>query len=223
MSIELKQYNQSNVAPKDDARLNKLNINESGVVSGGEVTHLGSNQLQIASGWGLIQGRQFTITQETINATVSDVGTKKGRLIAKIDTSNPTTPISFETQMAATLPALVQEDINDDGSVYELALAEYDIDTVAISNLVSVVNQINGKVKTDGIEDGAVTTDKLGTIEEITMASGDKILYNAANNTFELSVSGCTTVQLCPVVFGTSENPPAGTFPKGTLYLTYEP
>ena len=72
------------------------------------------------------------------------------------------------------------------------------------------------------IADGAVTQSKLGTIQSITLASGDTVTYDAANNLLKLNVSGCTSVQLAPIVFGTSASAPSGTFPKGTLYLTHE-
>jgi hypothetical protein len=134
--IEIKQFDGKTVTPKDDALLYDFLIGGSGIVEGCEVTHLGSNSLLITAGRGVIKGRIFVVTEETILATVSDGGTKQGRLLVKVDVANPTTPISFVTQMAATLPNLVQEDINRDGDVYELPLATYDINEIAVSNLV---------------------------------------------------------------------------------------
>ncbi len=72
------------------------------------------------------------------------------------------------------------------------------------------------------IAEGAVTQLKLGTIQSITLDSGDTVTYDAANNILKLNVSGCTSVQLAPIVFGTSASAPSGTYPKGTLYLTHE-
>jgi hypothetical protein len=218
MGIELKQFDGASVTPKDDAVLYDRVFDESGILAGCGVTHLGGNQLQVAAGRGIAKGHTFVVTQETINATVSDSGTKRGRLIIQIDTSNPTTPISFVTQMAAELPALTQEDITDDGNVYELPLVEYDISEVAISNVEDVSNQIDA-VTAKKIADGIVTTAKLGTITEITMATGDKIRYDNSDNTFRLAVSGCTEVQLCPCVQGTNPVAPSGTYPKGTVYF----
>jgi len=70
--------------------------------------------------------------------------------------------------------------------------------------------------------DGWVTEDRLGTIQRITLATGDTLTYYAAGNQLSLNVAGCTAVQLCPIVVGTSASPPAGTYPVGTIYVQYE-
>jgi hypothetical protein len=144
MSITLIRFPSEtpNVQPKDDAILHHHMIGQSGILEGCEITHLGGNQLLVSAGRGIVYGRDFVIEEETILATVSDSGTKKGRLVVQIDISNSATPISFVTQMAAALPELTQEDINHDGAVYQMALAEYDIGTVAISNFVDVHDDV---------------------------------------------------------------------------------
>ena len=77
-------------------------------------------------------------------------------------------------------------------------------------------------VATAQIAEEAVTQTKLGIIQSITLASGDTISYDETNNTLKLNVNGCTSVQLAPIIFGTSAAAPSGTFPKGTLYMTHE-
>lgn len=133
MSITLKQWSGSSVAPIDDATLYQHLESRSGIISGCEVTSVGGLQLQIASGYGIICGRVFAIEQETITATVgSDVN---GRLLVVVNTANAQAPISLVTQAAAVLPSLVQEDINGGGSVYQLPLATYTAGQVAITDL----------------------------------------------------------------------------------------
>ena len=133
--IELKQIDGGLITPKDDALLYDFWLNEkSGIFEGCEVTHLGSNQLKIANGRGVICGRVFTIAEETIMANLSTSGTQSGRLIIRVDTSNTETPISFVTQVGG-LPELVQEDINRDGTVYELLLATYTATEILITDL----------------------------------------------------------------------------------------
>ena len=98
--IELKQIDGGLITPKDDALLYDFWLNEkSGIFEGCEVTHLGSNQLKIANGRGVICGRVFTIAEETIMAELSTSGTQSGRLIIRVDTSNTGTPILFATQV----------------------------------------------------------------------------------------------------------------------------
>lgn len=71
------------------------------------------------------------------------------------------------------------------------------------------------------IGDDAVGTDQLGTIQEITLDTGDTIEYDTTNNQIQFKQSGCETVYLCPVIYGTDASPPAGTYPKGTIYIQY--
>ena len=183
MSISILQYDGSSIAPKDDARLYNYLLGKSGVVEGCTVTSLGANQLQIAAGWGVIAGRMFVIAQETVNATVSDSGTKKGRLIIAIDIENTETPIAFDTQMATTLPDLTQEDINDDGTVYEFALAEYDISEIAVSNLESVATVLlsHDSANNISIADAGskyTATDVEGALQEL--PKPDRTIYGTA-------------------------------------------
>lgn len=136
--IDIKQFAGRRISAKDDALLYDFLVANSGIFEGCTVTHLGSNQLQVSSGRGIIKGRIFTIESETISATLATSGALSGRLLVRVDISNTTTPIEFVTQAAATLPNLTQEDINRDGSVYELPLATYSVDMAQISNLSNV-------------------------------------------------------------------------------------
>ncbi len=140
--LELKRYNGSLVTPRDDALLHDFLINDTGIFEGLTVTHLGSNQLLISAGRGIIKGRDFTAEEETILAQLSDSGEQKGRLLIRVDISNEESPIQFATQAAASLPELTQEDINRGGTVYELAIAEYDVDELQISNLTYVAKTV---------------------------------------------------------------------------------
>ncbi len=135
MSVALKHLSGAQVSPADDARLYDLILTgQTGIVEGCAVTHLGSNQLQISAGWGVCHGRVFVVQQETINATVSSSGTVSGRLLLHIDVTADN-PAVFQTQAAASLPPLTQEDINGNGTIYEIEMATYNISQVLISNL----------------------------------------------------------------------------------------
>ncbi len=139
MSIQLYQFDGANVPPLVDARLYEmLSGGTVGIVQGCEITHLGGNQLQITSGWGICKGRVFQIQQQTVNATVSTSGKVRGRLLVDIDVSNREEPCKFATQAQAELPELIQENINLDGTIYQMPLAEYDVDEISISNLTVV-------------------------------------------------------------------------------------
>jgi hypothetical protein len=135
MTTTLKQFQGSLVDPKDDAKVYQFLGGVSGVVAGCVVTLYATNQLKVSDGWGFACGRVFTIEEEIV---VANTAAAKGRIIVNIDLENVAEPAALTTQSAAVLPALVQEDINADGTVFQLALAQYDIASNTISNLTDV-------------------------------------------------------------------------------------
>ncbi len=141
--IELKQYTGSVITPTDDALLYDFLLSEqSGIFEGCEVTHLGANQLQVSAGRGAIRGRVFVIESETILAELSQTGTLQGRLLVRIDLDNAESPIVLTTQAENILPALIQEDINRGGSIFEMSLATYTAEATQVSDLKNVATPI---------------------------------------------------------------------------------
>ncbi len=135
MSITLKQFDEAKVLPEDDAKLfNFMLGNKAGIVEGVQISHLGANKLRVSAGWGICQGRMFTVEEETITAKVSPNGELQGRIIINVDTSAES-PISFITQAEKTLPDLIEEDLNHSGTVFQLSLATYTINEIIISAL----------------------------------------------------------------------------------------
>lgn len=97
---------------------------------------------------------------------------------------------------------------------------------------IGTANITNGAVTEAKIAAGAVTnakiadysvgSSKLGALSVIPLDTGDYLIYSTPTNEISLLVSGCTSaVPLAPVLFGTSATPPAGTYPRGTLYIQY--
>ena len=145
--IQLKQFNGSRITPTDDAILyDFFNREQSGLLEGCQVTHLGSNQLHIGAGRGIIRGRAFVVEEETILAQLSSGGEIAGRLLIQVDVDNAESPISFITQAEESLPALTQEDINHDGAVFQLPLATYQVTEILISGLKNVAEYLLGPV-----------------------------------------------------------------------------
>lgn len=136
--VTLHTFDGGTVNAINDALLYDFIIGKNGIVTGATVTSASALLLHIDSGWGIIKGRIFSIEDETISVTPSTSGTVKGRLILQIDITNTTNPIAFVTQAAATLPALQQEDINNAGTIFQLPIATYDVNEVAVSNLQMV-------------------------------------------------------------------------------------
>ena len=163
----------------NDALLYDFIIGQNGIATGATVTSEGALLLHIDSGWGVIKGRIFSIEAETISATPSTSGTVKGRLILQIDITNTTNPITFVTQAAATLPALQQEDINGNGTIFQLPIATYDVNEVAVSNLqmaAPVVEAIKGRI------DSAQSTANAAQSTANAAQSTANAAQNTANN-----------------------------------------
>lgn len=156
--ITLLQYNASIVTPTDDAYLYNHIINDSGIFTGVEVTTQGGNIINVSDGRGIILGRNFVVEAQTINATLPTSGSVPGRLLIQIDMANTEAPISFVTQAQDPLPAMVQEDINASGTVYQLPIATYTAKPTMISDLQYVAHTISpGTVASFNGRTGAVT------------------------------------------------------------------
>lgn len=144
MGINVKQYEGHDVYPRDDAVLYDSIINQSGIIKGCEVTHLGANLLSVASGYGVIKGRLFEITEQTIYARLSENGTIQGRIKIRMELSNADLPIQIATESADKLPDLEQdEECNYNGGNYEIELAQYSINEIAISGLEATAPQVD--------------------------------------------------------------------------------
>lgn len=137
MTIRILQFNESAVTPADDAELYKFMLSdESGIFKDCNITEGAGNIINVSSGRMIIHGRVIVLEDEEVNAKVSPSGTQNGRLLLRVDMSkNLEEVVSLDTQVAANLPDLIQEDINVGGNIYELELATYSCNEIDISNM----------------------------------------------------------------------------------------
>ena len=136
--ISLKQFNNARVLPLDDANIYNFLTQTSGILRGVVPTLTGTNQLNVSGGYGFASGRLFSVEEESIAASLVASGTQKGRLYIHIDLTNQTNPAQLLTVAAATLPALVQDDLSAGGSIFDIPLAEYTVTATAISDFRNV-------------------------------------------------------------------------------------
>ena len=177
--IKLNQYPGSMIPPAEDAILyESFTSGQAGIIEGCEVTSLGSNQLRVSAGHGVILGRSFAVEEETILAELSQAGSVRGRLSIKIDLGNTQTPISFVSVAAGVLPEPEQEELNGGGSVFEMPLAEYDVDELQISNVTMAAENVyiaspwGETTATASTQESAVSiTSKLKGMKEISFIS----------------------------------------------------
>lgn len=142
MSLSLKQWDGGLVTPKDDGLLYHHFEPTSGIFYGCAMTISGSTAIQITSGKGLICGREFQIEQEIVACSLPETGSSTGMLVLKVDMSVPTSsnPLSFVTYLGSH--TLVQQDINQSGTVYELLLATFSATATQISALTTAVETL---------------------------------------------------------------------------------
>jgi hypothetical protein len=158
MSINLVTFANQTVTPTNDAIIYEKAVNQNGIFNGCAVT-VNTNQINIAGGYGIICGREFTVEAESISVTLAGSGTLLGRLYVRLDLSNPSTPIQLLTATGSTLPALTQDDdVNFNNGVWEMELATFTVGVNDITDLVQTFEIIAGSVNASRIQTGTLSS-----------------------------------------------------------------
>lgn len=124
-----------NVSPSDDGRLYDQ-IFSDGLFTDTTFTNLGSNNVQVGAMYGDLCGRDFTIEQMTLAVTLPDgEGETTGYIYVEIDTSSEDV-ITLNSALAPFTPTY--EDINTNGAVAQMVLAEYTASAVAVTSVTPV-------------------------------------------------------------------------------------
>ena len=121
-----------NISPSDDGALYNQVFTD-GLFEDAAITPLGSNQVSIASMYGIIQGREFTNSAETIEVELPASGTATGYIYVQYDlAANPIG--SIESALAPFAP--VYDDINSTGTLAQMVIATYKASSVAVTEIV---------------------------------------------------------------------------------------
>lgn len=183
MSLTLHTYTGHTVPAVTDARLyNKLIAGKSGIVEGVDPTAAGGLVVHVTDGWLIICGRLITVEAEDITVTAATSGSKGGRLMIRIDTSDSTNPISWKSVAAGNSYTPVQEDINGSGTVYEFTVATYTVTQVSVEN-VSKGTEINII---------PATASDISTLNSAISALQQRVTNLEARQNITVSVSGTT-------------------------------
>lgn len=135
MAINLITWAGQTVTPKDDAIIQDACAGRSGILYGCDVTASG-NTLTVASGYGVIKGRLFEVTNDSLNISLPSSGTLKGVLYIRLDLANSSEPIEITAMTGSTEHQMEQDaNANFDSGVYEMELAKFDVSSSGISNL----------------------------------------------------------------------------------------
>nr|DAQ41972.1 MAG TPA: hypothetical protein [Caudoviricetes sp.] len=160
MSISMKRYNDTIITPKDDRILFDQIFDDYGLIYGGSATMAASNKIHVGAARGFIKGTEVIVEAEDIAVNLSDSGTKNGRLKIVMDLADTETPIKFESEVAASFPALEQDaNINYDNGRYEVVFATYKATETTISSVALVMPTMQSvKAKIQGINQSLTYT-----------------------------------------------------------------
>ena len=174
MSISMKRYNDTIITPKDDRILFDQIFDDYGLIYGGSATMAASNKIHVGAARGFIKGTEVIVEAEDIAVNLSDSGTKNGRLKIVMDLADTETPIKFESEVAASFPALEQDaSINYDNGRYEVVFATYKATETTISSVALVMPTMQSvKAKIQGINQSLT---ELSSAEGITNSEQSNI------------------------------------------------
>lgn len=158
-----------NVSPSDDGRLYDQ-IFSDGLFTDTAFAALGTNNVQVGAMYGDLCGRDFTIEQQTIAVPLPEGdGETTGYIYVEIDTSAET-PLSVGATLAPFTPTY--EDINVNGAVAQMIVAEYTASAVAVTSVTATYTKAAA---------GSVKAGSIATVESSPVtanhAIGEYILY----------------------------------------------
>lgn len=178
-----------NVSPSDDGRLFDQ-IFSDGLFTDTTFTNLGGNSVQVGAMYGDLCGRDFTIEQMTLTVTLPEgEGEVTGYIYVEIDTSSDDV-ITLNSALAPFTPTY--EDINTNGAIAQMILAEYTATAVAVTGVTPVYE----RAAASAVKAGSIATVESAQATQ-NHAVGDYVLLNgqlyvvtAAVNTGETFVEG---------------------------------
>lgn len=164
-TIELKQYDGSQILPKDDAILYDMIVGQNGIIDGCKISWIGGNQIHISHGYGIIKGRLFEVLEQTIYAALpTSQDSTFGYVIISVKLYNTNEPIKIETRIynrVATEDDWVQEErMNMTQGMWEMPIAEYMATNTGINSFVDL------SVKVTSVYDTIKNFSELEAIEE---------------------------------------------------------
>ena len=129
-----------NVSPSDDGRLFDQ-IFTDGLFADTTFAMLGANNVQIGTIYGDLCGRDFTIEQQTVAVALPEgEGETTGYIFVEIDTSAET-PLSVGSALAPFTPTY--EDVNVNGAVAQMIIAEYTASPVAVTSITAKYSRVS--------------------------------------------------------------------------------
>lgn len=213
-----------NVSPSDDGRLYDQ-IFSDGLFTETSFASLGADSVRIGAMYGDLCGRDFTIEQQTITVQLPEgEGETTGYIYVEIDLSAET-PLSVGSALAPFTPTY--EDINVNGAVCQMIVAEYTATALAVTSVTAVYE----RAAASSVKAGSIATVENTTateahdVGEYVLINGQMYIVTAAVSIGETFIEGTNISAVSigdeltalnaglstvgkPVLIGTSENNP---------------
>lgn len=180
MAISLVTYDGAELSARDHAMLGQAAVGVGGIIYGCAAAASGLSAVSIADGIGVLYGRIFHITAQTLDVTLPSAA-HKGEVYVAIDLSNTETPISLDVRTAASLlPMESDEDFNwADGLAY-LPIATFDVSPSGVTNVLSV-NRIGEAEQEEGASGNTLHTTWYGVDVDVAV-NGRTVCVNFYGN-----------------------------------------
>ena len=121
-----------NISPSDDASLFNQVFTADGLFKDVTITSLGADQVSVPALYGILQGREFTNSTETLAVELPSSGTATGYIYVRYNLAG--SPIgTLESALAPFTPTY--EDINTTGNVAEMIIATYTATPTSVSDI----------------------------------------------------------------------------------------
>ena len=171
-----------NVSPSDDGRLFDQ-IFDDGLFVDTTITSLGTNNVSIGALYGIICGRDFTAEAQMIQVVLPESDTATGYIYVEIDTSSDDI-ITIGSALAPFTPTY--EDINTNGAVAQMIIAEYEASGVAVTSVSATYHKSEIG---SGIEPGSIATIETSPATA-SHAQGTYIVYDRLLYEVTAAISG---------------------------------
>lgn len=143
--LEGRTFDKCLLTSKQHAHFQKLFLNNTdGVTKGCEISQSGGN-IYVQKGFFVISGRFMEVTGvETIQTPTVTSGTLYCKMVCEIDLSKVNTESEFTQGYFKTLtsasgyPSLIQEDLDNDGTIYQMPFCQYTKTTEAIGSFLDI-------------------------------------------------------------------------------------
>lgn len=182
MAISLITYDGGQLSAQDHALMAQAATGAGGIIYGCAATASGLQAVRIANGVGILLGRLFHITTQTLDVTLPTAN-YIGQVYVKIDLSNTEAPISLNVRTGATLEDLVSDaDFNWANGIGYLPIAKFTVNSSGVANIENINRIGSSEQEEETISGNTFHTTWYGCDVDVAV-NGKTVCVNCYGNT----------------------------------------